>query len=54
MSGKEMRLLHLTDLHMRHALAGSADRLKRLSRDIRQTWNVLRNGWKTGHPTSSS
>ena len=34
MSGKEMRLLHLTDLHMRHALAGSADRLKRLSRDI--------------------
>ena len=34
MSGKEMRLLHLTDLHMRHALAGTADRLKRLSRDI--------------------
>ena len=34
MSGKEMRLLHLTDLHMRHALAGTADRLERLSRDI--------------------
>ena len=34
MSGKEMRLLHLTDLHMRRALAGTADRLERLSRDI--------------------
>ena len=34
MSGKEMRLLHLTDLHMRHALAGTADRTERLSRNI--------------------
>jgi len=34
MSGTEMRLLHLTDLHMRDALAGTADRTERLSRDI--------------------
>ena len=31
MSGRKCAS-HLTDLHMRHALAGSADRLKRLSR----------------------
>ena len=29
-----LRLLHLTDLHMRHALEGTADRSERLSRDI--------------------
>ena len=34
MAGDRLRILHLTDLHMRQALAGTADRTERLSRDI--------------------
>ena len=34
MSNMEMRLLHLTDLHMRQAIKGTADRTERLSRDV--------------------
>ena len=34
MAGDRQRVLHLTDLHMRHALAGTATQTQRLSRDI--------------------
>lgn len=34
MDGERLRILHLTDLHMRQALVGTADRPERLSRDI--------------------
>ena len=34
MSNTEMRLLHLTDIHMRQALKGTADSKERLSRDM--------------------
>ena len=53
MSGKEMRLLHLTDLHMRHALAGTADRLE-LSRDIPANLERVAKRLEDCHPTSSS
>jgi Icc protein len=34
MVGDRLRILHLTDLHMRQALAGTANQTERLSRDI--------------------
>jgi Icc protein len=34
MAGDRLRVLHLTDLHMRQALAGTANQRERLSRDI--------------------
>ncbi len=34
MSGERLRILHLTDLHLRRSLPGTADRSERLSRDM--------------------
>ena len=34
MSGERLRILHLTDLHLRRSLPGTAQQPKRLSRDM--------------------
>ena len=34
MSGERLRILHLTDLHLRQSLPGTAQQPKRLSRDM--------------------
>ena len=38
MSGERLRILHLTDLHLRRSLPGTAQQTKRVSRD---TPNIL-------------
>lgn len=43
MAGDRLRILHLTDLHMRQALAGTANQPERLSRDIPKLLECLGN-----------
>lgn len=42
MPGDKLRILHLTDLHLRRSLCGTADRPERLSRDMPDVLESLR------------